>query len=105
MNLKDKEFWDNQVELNKDPYGKAVVDAAKSVMEALDAGESLQDAHDKMYGHGLSGFQAGCVAQIIARAHVRGDEFNDFWNGLWGKPAGTKGTVNPAVLIIDRPEE
>lgn len=106
MNLKNKEFWDKQVELNsKDAYSKACIEAAQKVMEALDAGKTPKEAHDEMYGLGLSGFMAGCVAQIVSQAHMRGEEFNDFWNESWGVPKGTKGTVNPAIVTIKTGEE
>lgn len=97
INLKDKTFWERQVQTNTDPYGKAVVDAARQVMLSLDAQDDFEVAYKKMYGFGLSGFQAGCVASIIFKCHDRGDDFKTFWNQSWGVEM-QDGAINPAIF-------
>ena len=90
------------VEMNsKDGYSKAVVDAGEAIGNALDEGISMKEAHDKMYGHDLTGFMAGCVAQAIAHFHPKGEEFRVWWNAENGiKDTKTKGVVNPAIMTI-----
>lgn len=98
--LKNKEYWDKQVELNStDDYSKGVLDAARAIMISLDNGDDCKTAHDKMYGMGLTGFMAGAAVNMTYNAHERGEEFKNFWNEKWGiKDKEAKGTVNPAIL-------
>ncbi len=85
-----------------DPYSFACVEGAIKVIAALDAGKSVKEAHDELYGMGLSGFMAGEVAATVSNFHERGDEFRDFWNESWGvsKEKANGGVVNPAIVTI-----
>ncbi len=84
--IKQKD-WDKQVKNNTDPYGKAD--------DAIDTG-------------GITGFMAGCVAQMVSHCHSRGNEFLSAWNGDVqcndeGKKATKKGVaLNPALLTISK---
>jgi hypothetical protein len=106
--IKNQKAWDEWVTKNTDPYGKACVDVAREVMRILDEGKDfdchkiIDDADDKIQAGGLTGFMAGCVAQMVKVCHSRGDEFNDKWNEYYGvsKEKAKGGTVNPAILTI-----
>lgn len=83
-----------------DGYSFGVVQAVVAVMGALDDEKKTpKEAHDEMYPLGISGFMAGCVAQMVSKFHVRGDEFRTFWNKEWGvsEEQAKGGTVNPAI--------
>ena len=102
-----KKEWDKAVKNNsKDGYSLAVVKATESVGEALDEGKTIQEAHDAMHGHDLTGFMAGCVASWIARFHPRGEEFRVWWNkDTQIKDEGDKanvsgGILNPALMTM-----
>ena len=100
--------WNKYVEKNKDPYGKACVDVAREVMRVLDDGKDfnahnlLCHASESIGEDGLTGFMAGCVAEMVKRCHSRGEEFNDKWNESYGvsKEKAKGGTVNPAILTM-----
>ena len=104
--IKNQEAWDRYVESNKnDPYGKACVDVAREVMIVLDEGKEFDchtlicDADEKSSAGGITGFMAGCVAQMVTRCHSRGEEFQKKWNKDYGVEDST-GVVNPAILTI-----
>jgi len=104
--------WNKAVEVNSKPYGKACIDVAREVMRLLDERDGAIDCHaliseaDKAtYAGGITGFMAGCVAQMVGAWHSRGDEFRQAWNKGYGvdeiKAKG--GTVNPAIVTIETP--
>ena len=117
MNLKNRALWEEYEDKNKDPYGGSCVNVARKVMEFMDEPGTI-DAHDLVHraNHaldaGITGFMAGCVAQMVSRCHERGKEFETSWNKCYGieekpeqgnsnePPAG--GTVNPAILTISK---
>ena len=113
MNKEQKKKWDSLVENNKDPYGNACIKVARRVMELLDENKEplvngyypdINTAHglickadkDSNAG-GITGFMAGCVAQMVTECHVRGDEFRKSHNG--DKYKG-KGVVNHAIMTL-----
>jgi len=51
---------------------------------------------------GLTGFMAGCVAEIISKVHSRGEEFRKKWNKDYGvdEKKAKGGIVNPAIMTI-----
>ena len=112
MKLKDKKFWANQAKINNDPYGKACVDVARRVMEILDDGKPFDthkiicQADEETKVGGITGFMAGCVAQIVSKCHEREEEFRLQWNGdkqigNEGDKANKSGVVlNPALLNV-----
>ena len=85
-----------------DPYSFGVVRAVVKVMTALDQGKTVKDSPDEMYGEGLTGFMAGCAANVVSDVHIRGEEFKDFWNLQFGiTPEQAKGgVVNPAIMTV-----
>jgi len=112
MNLDNNKEWQKVVETNQDGYGKACVDVAREVMNILS--EDDTPLHDGYYpdmhtphgiicladqninAGGITGFMAGCVAQMVAKFHNRGEEFRIIWNG----ETKTDGVVNPALFCI-----
>ena len=113
--IHDTEAWEKMVEVNKDPYGKAIVDVARRVMELLDeeeynhtltcdeASDLINRADEDVGAGGLTGFMAGAVAFTVAKCHSRGEEYRKAWNSGWLKKGEEDkgGVVNPAILSID----
>ena len=108
--------WQSWVKANRDPYGKACVDVAREVMRLLDAEPGDFDTHrlicradDAIGAGGITGFMAGCVAQMVVACHSRGREFNAKWNrdhqiGEEGDLATQEGkTLNPALISVNIP--
>ena len=114
MPIINQKKWDDCVKMNADSYGKACVDVARKVMEILDANEPfdtykiIRQADDEALGKngGITGFMAGCVAQMVSQYHNRGEEFRKAWNkdnqiedeGDRANDSG--GILNPALLNI-----
>jgi hypothetical protein len=106
------ELWKEQVRINQDGYGKAVIDTARNVMEILDTGEPF-NCHkiicDGDRGYGITGFQAGCVAQLVSHVHSRGEEFRTQWNienqigdeGERANKSKSGGVLNPALRNME----
>ena len=115
MPLVKQEEWQKQVDINTDPYGGCVVKVAGEVMRRLDLPEYKEfnthkiicDAEHGIGEEGITGFMAGCIAQIVSHCHSRGEEFRQKWNlenGL-SKESGEKankdgGVINPAILEL-----
>jgi hypothetical protein len=109
MPIDMKAEWENYEKSNVDPYGKCCVDVAREVMRNLDEGGPIDchkmicDADKKINAGGITGFMAGCVAQMVGECHSRGEEFRKSWNSGYGcdedKAKGR--TVNPAILTIN----
>jgi len=109
MSIINQADFDNQVAINKDPYGACIVKLAGRAMEILDEEPGDFDCHalicraDKeIKAGGITSFMAGAAAQIISHCHSRGEEFRKKWNGEYGvKPEDDKGgVVNPAILTM-----
>ena len=114
MPIINQEGWDKSVANNPDPYGKCCVDVARRVMEILDAtpvdqpvgdaSDLITQADNDIKAGGITGFMAGCVANMVFHCHSRGKEFGKSWNSSWGveeKPGEEpKGVVNPAIITI-----
>ena len=112
--MKNQEKWNSYVEKNNDPYGGACVKVAKRVMELLDEDKTplhngyhpdIHTAHglickadDDTNAGGITGFMAGCVAQMVTECHERGDEFRKSHNG---EEYTGEGVVNHALLTIE----
>ncbi len=82
-------------------------------MEILDEGKDY-DCHDiickadrNSKSGGITGFMAGCVAEMVSVCHIRGEDFRQKWNvdnqiGDEGKKANDSGgIINSALLSID----
>ena len=113
MNLKNSKKWNNYVKKNTDPYGKACVDVARRVMEILDENSPFDPhtlicrANKDVNVAGITGFMAGCIAQMVSVCHTRGEEFRRLWNKDIGitdedgdKANESGGVINPAILIM-----
>jgi len=110
-NLEALKEWESN---NQDAYGKCCVDVAKEVMRLLD--EDLTPLHEGYYpdihtthgiickaddnisAGGITGFMAGCVAQIVISCHSRGEEFRLIHNGKYKG----EGVINHAILNIEK---
>jgi hypothetical protein len=113
MPITNKKEWNKCVKINKDPYGKCCVDVARKVMSILDKEKGDFDCHkiicradDEIKAGGITGFMAGCVAQMVSKFSSRGEEFRKKWNkdnqiGTEGDEANKSGgCLNPALLTI-----
>ena len=113
MPIVQQEDWDACVQKNQDPYGGDCVNVARRVMEILDEEPGEFDSHkivcradDETKTGGITGFMAGCVANMVSSFHSRGDEFRRAWNldnqiGNEGEKANEgEGVLNPAVLNV-----
>lgn len=112
--MKNKEKWDSYVEKNTDAYGGCCVKVAKRVMELLDEDKTplhngyhpdIHTAHglickadDEVKAGGITGFMAGCVAEMVSDCHERGEEFRKSHNG---EEYVGEGVVNHAILTIE----
>jgi len=111
MPITDKKLWDNQVEINTDPYGACIVNVARRVMELLDedhiplskehrsADNMINQADVEVNAGGITGFQANAVSQIVSACHSRGEEFRRGWNSEYRYDGD--GVVNPAIITIE----
>ena len=113
INFKNEELWKSYEAKNTDSYGKCCVDVARRVMEILDEDLTplrngyhpdihtphgiICKADDDIDAGGITGFMAGCVAQMVSACHVRGEEFRIIHNG---EHKGD-GVVNHAILTIN----
>ena len=89
MNLKDEAFWQNQVEINDDPYGTATVKYAErwaDLMETRMGGDELvlpsiakQASHDADT-EGITGFMYGCAVSLLASAWEHGEALRRWHN-------------------------
>ncbi len=113
MPITNEKAWKEWEKNNTDPYGKACVNVARRVMELLDEdltplhngyNPDIHTAHglickadDNVAAGGITGFMAGCVAQMVFKCHSRGDEFRKSHNG----DIETDGVVNHALMTIE----
>jgi len=109
MSIVKKEDWELWVKNNQNPYGNACIKVAEKVMEFLDSENDFEPheiicrADSESGAGGITGFMAGCVAQMVSHCHSRGEEFRKKWNGDVGKATGqekSEGVLNPALLTI-----
>jgi len=116
--IKYKKIWQSWVKANKDPYGKCCVDVAREVMKLLDDGKHedfdpnkiITEAENKLIERkemteeeGITGFMAGCIAQMISKCHSRGEEFKKKWNESYAlneEDKKRKNAINPALVTI-----
>lgn len=113
MPITNEKVWNEWVEKNTDAYGGACITVARKVMELLDAEPSEFDCHklicradDDANTGGITGFMAGCVAQMVSHCHSRGEEFRRQWNvdnqinDEGDKANESGGVLNPALLNV-----
>lgn len=110
--MKDLAAWNKWVENNTDPYGAACIKVAKRVMELLDEDATplhmgyhpdvhtthgiICKADEDTNAGGITGFMAGCVAEIVCTCHERGEEFRIIHNGK----EVSDGVINHAIIRI-----
>jgi hypothetical protein len=109
--MKNAKEWEKCVEKNDDPYGKCCVDIAREIMKFMDdpkfdisdPHKVICDAEESIGEDGITGFQAGAIAQMVSHFHERGDEFRMAFNKEHGVDEKTAkgGIVNPAVMTIE----
>ena len=119
MPIINEEAWKVYQSNNTDAYGKACVDVARRVMELLDnhpENSPDYDCHEFIIradldvgAGGITGFMAGCAAQMISERHSRGAEFRSKWNyqlaGETGNLVTQSGhTINPAIIMVSKKE-
>ena len=113
MPIQNTEDWKKYEESNTDPYGKCCVDVARRVMELLDEKQTpithedtfkfICKADEDINAGGITGFMAGCVAQMVARCHSRGEEWRIAYNAKHGvsEEQAKGGIVNPAIMTFN----
>jgi len=114
MLIKNQTSYDNQVSINNDPYGKAVIDFAirwADMMESKMAnGKILSDIADQSSHdsdtEGITGYMYGCAVGFLASCWEYGEQLRKWHNkdcqiGTEGDEANESGGVlNPALLCI-----
>ncbi len=96
------QFADNNT---NDGYSVFVVKAVISMMKKFEEGISFEEAEKQVYNEelGLSGFMAGAAANALSHFAKNGDAYRVHWNKRYGvEDAEEKGTVNPAILSINK---
>lgn len=96
------QFADNNT---NDGYSVFVVKAVISMMKKFEEGISFEEAEKQVYNEelGLSGFMAGAAANALSHFAKNGDAYRDHWNKQYDvEEAEEKGTVNPAILSINK---
>jgi len=96
------QFADNNT---NDGYSVFVVKAVISMMKKFEEGISFEEAEKQVYNEelGLSGFMAGAAANALSHFAKNVDAYRDHWNKQYGvEEAEEKGTVNPAILSINK---
>ena len=117
MPITNEAGWKQCEDSNKDGYGGACVDVAREVMHLLDErpgpfdpNDIISEADDALGTGGITGFMAGCEAQMVAVYHSRGEEFRRAWNRKYQTPEQAEqsdasgGIVNPAILTLTIPD-
>ena len=114
MDLKDLKGWQETVDANQDPYGKAGVNYARAWAELMEErmadGRAIEEiAEQASYDantDGITGFMYGCAVSILSQVWKYGDELRRWHNlrtqiGDEGERANREGgTLNPALLNI-----
>ncbi len=118
METTDQAAWDkwksNQVD--DSDYGLAIFafaeDWADRMEAAIEGGESLEDCASRtsheasQTAGGVTGYQAGAGASMLAKLWIHGEEFRKWWNrdcqiGDEGEKANESGgTLNPALMVV-----
>ncbi len=106
IELTDEKGWNETVEKNSDPYGKAAVDYAegwaKLMQVEITNGKTLIECAEKTSHElgflGITGFMYGCVVGILSQCWKHGEELRKWHNKDYGHEGD--GVVNPAILTV-----
>lgn len=102
----NKDLWETGIANNKDGYGGAIYEYAKSwglLMQArIDKGEALKDIAEEtsfqLVFYGITGFMYGAAVSVLSSTWKYGEELRK-WHNKEYKHEGD-GVVNPALLTI-----
>ena len=106
MMIRNKTLWAEYRKKNKTGYGKGILDYAVAWANAMEAqvakGKSIAKVAEacEPKDHGITGFMYSAAVQTLAGVWKHGKALNDWHNVRYGHPAGSKGTVNPALLTV-----
>lgn len=105
--LTDTDYWNNQVDINQEPYAKAVINYAArwgKLMQYYLTNEPTKPfdkiASDTSYQadfEGITGFMNNCAVAILSVCWIHGDKLRQWHNSFWGKPAVTD-VINSCVI-------
>ncbi len=108
--LTDSDYWNNQVTINQDPYGKAVINYAArwgKLMQyyLINEPEKTFDqiASDTSYQadlEGITGFMNNCAVAVLSACWIHGDKLRQWHNSFWGKPDAT-GVINSCMITVN----
>jgi hypothetical protein len=103
------EKWNNYETKNTDSYSKCCVNVARQVMKNLDniiideefnPSDLIIKSEHEICESGLTGFMAGCIAEMVIQCHDKGEEFKGSWNKHCGGSGKETGVINPAIITI-----
>jgi hypothetical protein len=113
--------WEEGLEKNKDPYGRACYRYASEWATRMEArmaakpdepfGDMAKETSHEADTEGITGFMYGCAVTILAGCWVHGEKLRRWHNkdtqiGTEGDRANEEGGVlNPALLNIGGQEE
>jgi hypothetical protein len=108
LSLKDESGWNKSVEVNKDGYGKCVIDYAdtwaKLMQEEISKGSTVDKCAEECSHeadiYGITGFMYGCAVGLLSEAWEHGEHLR-VWHNSKHNHNGN-GVVNPAVLTIKK---
>lgn len=110
IQLKDETLWNNQKEINTDPYGAGILRYAKNwallMQTKIDTTKDIQfqvAAIAKKTSHeadieSITGFMYGAAVSVLSSCWIYGEELRKWHNKEYGYEGN--GTVNPAVITI-----
>ena len=100
-----KEYIENN---SKDGYSQAVViyadTWAKLMQLEIAKGKTIKECADKTQEPcdylGITGFQYGCIIEMLSEFWKHGEELRKWHNKEYGVGEDKKGVVNPAILTV-----
>jgi hypothetical protein len=105
--FKDKEYFNNQKEINKDPYGSACVEYAEVWMKLMQVEigkghtviECAKETSNQADYMGITGFMYGCAVSIITACWEYGEQLRKWHNKEYDYEGS--GVVNPALITVE----
>lgn len=102
-NEEAKQSWIHNTADLSDLYYKCIIDYARRAMEILETTETVDawkiigDVENELK-YGITGYQTGCIAQIVFITHKKGDDFKRSWNKKFNKDENLDYAYNPAII-------